>query len=113
MRQLLKLSGHNWNRERAVDPQAIQDIKRAIGNKFDKQFETFYERKTFTARELAIIYGHPNTALAFHSESEGDILHALSCACMLGDVEMVETIWDHLKNRWYHQKPKQLDSQVR
>ena len=52
------------------------------------------------ARELAVTYGHTDVVLAFPIESGGNILHALSCTYMLRDVEMVETIRNHLQNRW-------------
>ncbi|MCJ1265248.1 Ankyrin-1 [Lobaria immixta] len=112
-RQILKLSGHNWNRERAKDPKAIGKIKNAIGNKFEKQFEAFLERKTFTARELAVIYGHADTMLALPIKPGGDILHALSCAPLLGDVDMVDTIWDRLESRWYSEQLECTRCQVR
>ncbi|KAI4116791.1 MAG: hypothetical protein LQ338_007661 [Usnochroma carphineum] len=109
---LKKRSGHDWNRERAADPQAIHKMKTPMGYRFEKQLETFMRRKTFTARELAAVYGHADTALAFRIQSGGDIRHALSCACMLGNVTMVEAILNHLKDRSYFQKPGSLDRQV-
>lgn len=80
---------------------------------FEKQFGTFFRRKTFTARELAVIYRHADIARAFPIESGGDILHALSCACMLGDLEMVKIIWNYLESRCYYQKSWGKGSQVR
>ncbi|KAI4264305.1 MAG: hypothetical protein L6R42_000580 [Xanthoria sp. 1 TBL-2021] len=96
VRQILKLSGHDWDKERAKDQQAIEKIKTSTQSRYDKQFETFLQRKTFTARELAVIYGHTNTLLAFQSHSRGNTLHAFSCACMIGDFDMVETLWKNI-----------------
>ncbi|KAI9705828.1 MAG: hypothetical protein M1836_005234 [Candelina mexicana] len=101
VRQILELSGHDWDTERAMDQQAIEKIKTATQSKFHSQFETFLQRKTFTARELAAMYSHTNTIHAFRSHSEGNTLHALSCACMLGNVDMVETLWSQKTSQWF------------
>ncbi|KAI4160143.1 MAG: hypothetical protein LQ342_006001 [Letrouitia transgressa] len=113
VKQLLKIPGHDWNRQRAVDQQASDMIKMAIGNKFARELETFFRRKTFTAQELAIIYGHVDTVLAFHVEPGSDMLHALSCACMLGNLQIVDAILYHLQNRQNYQKPESLYRQAR
>ncbi|KAH9209267.1 ankyrin repeat-containing domain protein, partial [Leptodontidium sp. 2 PMI_412] len=99
------LSGHVWHKERAASPSAIEKIKEAMDHKFDRHLQDFFDRKTFTARELAVINGHQATALAFPMSSDDDLLHAFSCACMLGDMEMVETLWHHneKKRPWEHQ----------
>ena len=119
VRQILKLSGHDWGRERAVAPHVIQNIQAALGNKFDQQFEIFFAEKTFTARELAVINDHVDTALAFDRDSTNDIVNALACACMLRDVHMVETIWKNYES-WprfqgygRYLGNKNLDSQIR
>ena len=113
VQQILKLSGHNWDTERAMDQQAIEKIKAATKSKHDRQFETFLQRKTFTARELAVIYSHDSTVRAFQSHSEGNTFHALSCACTLGNVDMVETIWNCLRGQWFWQSSGSRGSQVR
>jgi ankyrin repeat protein len=104
VRQIASLDGHNWPRERATDPSAMTKIKKSTNGKFDRRLGSFFARKTFSARELAVIYGHRDTAVAFPSADNDDLLHAFSCACMLGDVHMVETLWDHNERRWYFQK---------
>jgi ankyrin repeat protein len=113
VKQITEISGHDWNRERATAPQAIRKLKAAMGSRFNQQFANFFARKTFTARELAVIYGHVDTALSFPSGKNDDIRHALSCACMLGDVHMVEEIRNHHKNRRYFQRHWSLESRVR
>ena len=101
VRQFLQLSGHDWNHERAWYPEATEKLKAATGNKLDKQLEEFFHRKTFTARELAVVYGYKDTAFAFRVGSGGDILCALSCACIMGDADMVKAILRELENRWF------------
>lgn len=113
VRQILKLSGHDWDRERAKDQQAIEKIKTSTQSKSVKQFEAFLQRKTFTARELAVIFGHTHTLVAFQSHSEGNTLHALSCACMIGDFDMVETLWKNITRQWFRYPSVSEGSQVR
>ena len=101
--------GHDWRKERMEDPAAIQKINTTLGWRFSKQLEGWYGRKTFSAREIAAIYGHDQTALAFPSSSDDDIFHAISCACMLGDAHTVETLWRHHESRsWWatHSDPR-------
>jgi len=113
VKQIAEISGHDWSSERAKDLGAIRKIKASMGNRFDQRFASFFKEKKFTARELAIIYGHVDTALSFPSRRNDDIRHALSCACMLGDVHMVEEIWNHHKDRGYFQRHSSLESRVR
>ena len=112
---ITKIPSHDWHRETATAPQAIRKLKTATGNgtRFDRRFADFFARKTFTARELAIMYRHVDTALSFPSTSNDDIRDALSCACMLGDVQMVEEIVDHYNNRWNFQRHSSIQSRVR
>lgn len=115
VKEIAEISGHDWTRERARSPQAIQKIKASIGregNIFDRQFTEFFNEKLFTAQELAAIYGHVEAALSFPSSSKDDLRHALSCACMVGNAHMVEEIWNHHKNRWYFQRHRSLESRV-
>ena len=112
---IAEVSGHDWTRERARAPEAIQKIKDSIGRQgdiFDQQFTEFFNEKLFTAQEIAAVYGHVEAALSFPSSSKDDLRHALSCACMLGNVHMVEEIWNHHKNRRYFQSHWSLKSRV-
>ncbi|KAL2073659.1 hypothetical protein VTL71DRAFT_10985 [Oculimacula yallundae] len=109
---ITRLGGHTWHTEMASDPKAIEKIKQAMGHKFDKYLQGFFERKSFSARELAAIYGHKDTALAFPMHSYDDLRHALACACMLGNVELVELLWDHHSNRPWTFRHSSLEKQV-
>lgn len=71
------------------------------------------ERKTFTARELAVIYGPADTMLALSIKPGGDILHALTYASLLRDVDMADKIWDRLESRWYSEQFECTSCQVR
>lgn len=113
VQRILKVSGRHWDTERAIDREAIEKIKTATQSQNDNQFEIFLRRKTFTARELAVMYGHTNALLAFQSHSEGNTLHALSCACMIGNVDMVETLWNYISEPWFWQSSVPGGSQVR
>ncbi|KAL8672384.1 MAG: hypothetical protein Q9168_003157 [Polycauliona sp. 1 TL-2023] len=104
VRQILGLSGHNWNTERAKDQDAIQKVRTATHGISDPQLEAFFQRKTYAARELAVIYGHIETALAFRYYSHGDPSYALSCACMMGNFHMVEKLWDRVSSSWFWQR---------
>ena len=110
---IIEIPGHDWHRERATAPEAIQKLKNATGNRFDQQFANFFKKKTFTARELALTYSHIDTALSFPSSRNDDIRAALSCACILGDMHMVEEIMKHHNNRSHLQKHWWMKSRVR
>ena len=60
-----------------MDLQAVDSIRAAMDQGFDKQLKAFFERKTFTARVLAIMSGHVHTALASHNQSTGNIVMIL------------------------------------
>ncbi|KAF5691023.1 ankyrin repeat domain-containing protein [Fusarium denticulatum] len=101
---LISNGGHDWNNDRADGPGTLQKFRypRVISH-----------AKTFSARELAAIYGHETAVLAFPSTKKDDILHAMSSACALGNQSMVETIWRHHKQRSYfkrHSNPTKLVS---
>ncbi|KAF5642249.1 Mg2+ transporter like zinc transport [Fusarium tjaetaba] len=104
---LISNGGHDWKNDRADSPATLQKFKfpRVIAH-----------GKTFSARELAAIYGHENAVIAFPSTKKDDILHAMSSACALGNQSMVETIWRHHKQRSYfkrHSNPTKLVSTFR
>ncbi|KAF5545890.1 Pfs NACHT ankyrin domain-containing protein [Fusarium phyllophilum] len=101
---LISNGGHDWINDRADSPETLQKFKfpRIISH-----------GKTFSARELAAVYGHENAVLTFPSTKKDDILHAMSSACALGNQSMVETIWRHHKQRSYfkrHSNPTNLVS---
>jgi ankyrin repeat protein len=108
---ITQMKGHAWHTERATSGNAINRIKDAVGGKSDKRLEDFFDRKTFSARELAVLYGHQTTALAFPISSN-DFLEAFSCACMLGDMDMAEALWNHHEARYRFQKYSSLKVQV-
>jgi hypothetical protein len=102
VKQITRIPGHDWKREGAIAPEAIKKIQASMSNKSGQKLEAFSARKTFSARELAVIYGHVKTALAFPSGHDDDHFHAVSCACMLGDVHAVEVLWNHHnETRWF------------
>ena len=111
--QLAAIYSHDWHGERATDPYAIEKLKNATAHRFDKHFATFFARKSFTARELAVIYGHVKAVVSFPSAKNDDLRHALSCACMLGDAHTVEEIWLHHERRSYFKKHGSLQTHVR
>jgi ankyrin repeat protein len=86
-------SDHNWKKENAVDLEAIDKLRSVVGAVAERRFPGFFKIKTFTAMELAAIFGHANAALAFPYSSDEDFWDAISCACMIGDAQMVETLW--------------------
>ncbi|EGU88873.1 hypothetical protein FOXB_00617 [Fusarium oxysporum f. sp. conglutinans Fo5176] len=95
---------HDWINDRADSPETLQKFKfqRVISH-----------AKTFSARELAAIYGHENAVLAFPSTKKDDIFLAMSCACALGNHSMAETIWRHHRQRSFfkrHSNPTRLVS---
>ncbi|KAH7222546.1 ankyrin repeat-containing domain protein [Fusarium redolens] len=103
--KLLVLSGSNdWINERADGPQTLEKFKYP---------GVISHAKTFAARELAAIYGHENAVFAFPSTKKDDLLHAMWCACALGNQSMAETIWRHHKQRSYfkrHANPTKMVS---
>ncbi|KAF5538662.1 ankyrin [Fusarium mexicanum] len=101
---LISNGGHDWINDRADSPVTLQKFRHP---------RVISHGKTFSARELAAIYGHENAVLAFPSTKKDDILHAMSSACALGNQSMVETIWRHHKQRSYfkrHSNPTKLVS---
>lgn len=110
VKQITRIPGHDWKREGAIAPEAIKKIQASMSNKSGQKLEAFSARKTFSARELAVIYGHVKTALAFPSRHDDDLFHAVSCACMLGDVHAVEVLWNHHnETRWFFEKAYWMD----
>jgi hypothetical protein len=104
VKQITRIPGHDWKREGAIAPEAIQKIQASISNKSGHKLEAFLA-KTFSARELAVIYAHIKTVLAFSSRHDDDIFHAVSCACMLGDVHAVEVLRNHHnETQWFFEK---------
>ncbi|KAE9362574.1 ankyrin [Stipitochalara longipes BDJ] len=75
--------------------------------------KTVKQLKTFTARELAVMYNHIDTALAFPAKVKDDILDALSCACILGDVKLVEKIWKSHQRHSFYARHSQVKEAVR
>ncbi|KAF5618672.1 ankyrin repeat-containing protein [Fusarium sp. NRRL 52700] len=101
---LISNGGHAWKNDRADSPENFYKFKfpRVISH-----------AKTLSARELAAIYGHESSVLAFPSTKKDDILHAMSSTCAIGNQSMVETIWRHHKQRSYfkrHLNPAKLVS---
>lgn len=104
VKMLISNGGHDWINDRADSPVTLQKFKFP---------PVIAHAKTFSARELAAIYGHENAVLAFPSTKKDDVLHAMSSACALGNQSMVETIWRHQKQRSYfkrHSNPTRLVS---
>ena len=101
VKRLVTLEGYQWNREQAIDAIAAARIKAAMQHRFDAALEQFFDRKTYSAKELAIMYGHADTAVAFHSYVNNDLPWAFSCACMMGRVHIVERLWKHNEARGY------------
>ncbi|CZR48694.1 uncharacterized protein FPRO_03984 [Fusarium proliferatum ET1] len=104
VKMLISNGGHDWINDRADSPVTLQKFKFP---------PVIAHAKTFSARELAAIYGHENAVLAFPSTKKDDVLHAMSSACALGNQSMVETIWRHHKQRSYfkrHSNPTRLVS---
>ncbi|KAF5608302.1 Pfs NACHT and ankyrin domain protein [Fusarium subglutinans] len=92
---LISNGGHDWINDRADSQGTLEKFRypRVISY-----------AKTFSARELAAIYGHENAVLAFPSTKKDDILQAMSSACALGNQSMVETIWRHHEQRSYFKR---------
>jgi ankyrin repeat protein len=113
VRQITSISNHDWPKERASSPHAIEKIKTAMNHKFDNHLKAFFERKTYSAREIAVIYNQEAAALAFPMASNDDLPHAFSDACMMGNVKMMETLWKHNQQRPYRDTHSKLTDAVR
>lgn len=96
-----RLSGHKWKRERAFELNATQRLRKATSDLVDPRLSGFLNRQTFSARELAAIFDHEDAAVAFPDQRNDDLPNALSLACMMGNVRMVETLWLNNGNRWF------------
>ncbi|SCO84237.1 uncharacterized protein FRV6_08364 [Fusarium oxysporum] len=95
---------HDWINDRADSPETLQKFKFP---------QVISHAKTFSARELAAIYGHENAVFAFPSTNKDDIFLAMWCTCALGNHSMAETIWRHHRQRSYfkrHSNPAKLVS---
>jgi hypothetical protein len=46
--------------------------------------------KLFTPRELAVIFGHRDAAMAFPNFRNEKLGSSFSCACLMGDMRFVE-----------------------
>ena len=109
------LSGHKWKRERAFDLNATQRLRKATGGLFDARLSGFLNGQTFSARELAAISDHADAAVAIPDQRKDDLPSALSLACMMGNVRMVEALWLNNDNRWFNSRysPSSLVEQRR
>ncbi|KAF4989203.1 hypothetical protein FGRMN_9260 [Fusarium graminum] len=99
---LISGSNHDWINERADSPYTLEKFQYPL---------VISRAKTFSARELASIYGHEKATLSFPSTKNDDILHAMSCACALGNQSMAESIWSHHRRRSYfkrHSNPTKM-----
>jgi len=109
---ITRTSSHDGSGERATFPQATRKLQVSTGKAFGQQLAKFFARKTFSARELAVIFGHGTTALAFPNR-KSDYHQAFSCASMLGDAQLVEALWDHHMQLRWHQRHGSLGEVVR
>ena len=110
--QITQTSTHDVIRDRATFSQATRKLQDSVGMALGQHLANFLARKTFSARELAVIFGHGGTALAF-PDSQADYLQAFSCASMLGDAQLVETLWNHHNQLLWQQKHGSLGKAVR
>jgi ankyrin repeat protein len=103
----VQLGGRKWHKERTVDAIATAKIKADMQHRFDDSLKEFFEERTFTAMELAVIYRHADTAVAFPRSSAGDLKSAFSLACMIGNIHMIKTLWEYsaaTSDFWHNQR---------
>lgn len=91
---------HAWD-AKAFDAEASSMLRAASFSKTGLAFpDDFYATKNFTARELAIMFGHRESALAFPRYRGHEMQIAFSCACLTGDLELVQEFWRLQNGFW-------------
>jgi len=101
VKQSIDKVGHDWPRGRAVIPLVICRIQEAMGNKFNQHFDGFFARRAFSAGEFARFFTVTRRPL-WPSQLPRTTISAKPCACMLGDLYLVEAICKHPNARPYH-----------
>ena len=98
VRQVTSGFKRDWSREKVTDSQAVAKLEKSTAYRSDQQLADFFLRKTFTAVELAAVYGHVDMVLSCSSGTKDGLHQALSIACLMGNVDMVEEILNYNQN---------------